>query len=190
MARTDPEALRLELTTIHDVGGVDPATRRTVSAKTVDVESASVALRDALGELHAADEAAWQRYAQDLESATLRFDAALVMAAATLRAEQAASKPDLEETLDTVSRSWRGQADEIRLQTHLGEMDARDAGLHAIDDLEAAGHRVAQVLTTLRTDAGESLGSLRHAAGDAIGGIAHALQGLRPARPDQPARER
>lgn len=182
MTETDTEALRMQLSRIDDVSGADDRTREQVSDRTEDVESASAALRRAIAELHDADDVAWKRYASDIHHATLRFDAAVAMAAANLRAERAASKPELEDALEAVATSWRARADEIRVQTHLGEMDARDAGLHAVEDLEEAGRHVAEVLSTLRTDAGASLAGLRTAAGRAIDGVSLALQDLRPHR--------
>lgn len=180
MGVTEPEALRTELTKVADISGADASTRIDVSAKTGDAETASAALRRAIAELHEADDGAWKRYAADLEHATLRFDAALGMAAATLRAERAASKPELEETLQAVAQAWRTRADEIRVQTHLGQLDAADAGLHALDDLERAGHQVATVLASLRDDVGTSLTSLRGAAGRAIDDVGLALSNIRP----------
>lgn len=49
--------------------------------------SASEVLHAALDELHRAEEAAWQRYAADLEEATHRLDAALADVAARLGVE-------------------------------------------------------------------------------------------------------
>lgn len=182
MTRTDPEALRLQLSRVDDISGADDETRLDVSGRAEDVEAASAALRRAITALHEADDEAWKRYASDIHHATLRFDAAISMAAASLRAERAASKPALDDALESVAQRVRARADEIRLQTHLGELEARDAGLHATEDLEAAGHRVATVIRTLRDDAGASLAGLRTAAGEAIDGVALALQDLRPRR--------
>lgn len=182
MARTEHDALRLQLSRVDDISGADAPTRQHVSTRTEAVEHASEALRHAVAELHQADDVAWQRYADHLERATLRFDAAIAMAAATLRAERAAAKPDLVDALEAVTRQWRARADEIRVQTHLGELDARDAGHHALADLEAAGHRLADVLATVRGEAGASLTGLRSAAGKAIDGVALALQDLTPRR--------
>ncbi|CAN5433150.1 hypothetical protein BH10ACT1_BH10ACT1_22770 [soil metagenome] len=180
MGAAESEALRIELTRVTDISGVDAPTKVDVSIKTEDAESASAALRRAIAVLHEADDAAWKRYATDLEHATLRFDAALGMAAANLRTERAASKPELEQALEAVARSWRTRADEIRVQTHLGELEARDAGLHTVEDLERAGHKVASVLEVLRSDAAASLGSLREAAGRAYDEVGLAVSDLRP----------
>jgi len=182
MAANESEALRMSLTRVDDVSGASEPIKTEVSGRTEDVETASVALRHAIKELHEADDAAWKRYATDLDHATLRFDAALAMAAASLRAERSASKPDLHNALDSVARTWRGRADQLRLQTHLGEMDARDATEHVTDDLEAAGHQVTMVMDTLKTDAGQTIETLRSAAGRAIDGLSLALQDLRPKR--------
>jgi hypothetical protein len=180
MGTTGPDELRQELTKVDDVSGADEGARAEVAQRTETVEQASAALRRALQELREADDAAWKRYATEVEHATLRFDAALGIAAATLRAERAASKPELADALDSVVRSWRARADELRLQAHLGEMEAHDAGLHAVDVLEAAGDQVASVLVTVRDDTGQSLDALRTAGGRAIDGLGRALQNLRP----------
>lgn len=180
MDHHDAESMRLLLARVDDVDGADGVTRERVSNRTEEAETASAALRGAITELHEADDAAWQRYAADIRHATLRFDAAVSMASATLRAEQAASKPALEDAMEAVATKWRARADELRVQTRLSEMDARDAGLHALDRLEGAGHQVSVVLATLRDDTDASLTGLREAAGKAIDGVAVALQNLDP----------
>ncbi len=183
MAVKDAEALRFDLTNVDDVSGADSKVRDEVARRTVVVETASVALRAAVRELHEAEDEAWKHYAGELEAATLRFDSALGTASARLRAERAASKPELEQALQSLADSWRARADEIRVQTHLGQLDARDAGLHAIDDLDQSAHRVGQVLTSLRSDAGQSLASLQGQTRHALDEIGHVLRDLRPAKP-------
>lgn len=161
MGTKETEATRTRLTRVDDVGGADPGVRAAVSRSTEDAETASSALRAAIRELHQADDEAWQHYATAVEAATLRFDAMLGMAAAKLRAERATSQHALEDVLEDVATSWRARADEIRVQTHLGEMDARDAGLHTLDDLERAEHGLRRALVLLRTGVGSSLASMR-----------------------------
>lgn len=182
MTAKDSETTRRRLTQVGDVGGADPAIRGEVSHRTEAVESATTALREAISELHQTDDEAWKRYAADLEDATLRLDAALGVASARLRSERAGSKEELQAALEEAAASWRARADEIRVQTHLGEMEARDAGLHALDDLERAGRRISAVTTSLRDDAGESLTALRGNARHALDELGQVLHDLRPSR--------
>ncbi len=149
------------LTQIGDVDGADPDVRAEIAGRAGAVESASEALRTALEELHQAEDEAWRRYAADLEEATLRLDATLAVASSRLRAEKADTHEELEDALEELATTWRSRADEIRVQTHLGDLDARDAGLHLLSDLDAAGHRITETLAALRDDANHSVGSIR-----------------------------
>ncbi len=170
---TGPEG---RLTQIGDVEGTDPGVRDEVAGRAVDVESASLALRAALDDLHQVEDEAWRRYAADLEEATLRLDAALSVASSRLRAEKADTPADLEDALEELATTWRSRADEIRVQTHLGELEARDAGLHVLDDLEAAGHRIADTIAAVRGDAEHSFTALRDRARHTIDEVGRAVQ--------------
>ena len=149
------------LTQIGDVDGADPVVRDEIAGRAGAVESASEALRAALEELHQAEDEAWRRYAADLEEATLRLDATLAVASSRLRAEKADTHEELEDALEELATTWRSRADEIRAKTHLGDLDARDAGLHVLGALDAAGHRIAETLPALRDDASHSVSSIR-----------------------------
>ena len=153
----------------------DPAVRDEVADRADAVTTASGALRDALDEVHRAEDEAWRRYAADLDAATRRLDAALSVASSRLRVDKAETHEELEDALEELATTWRTRADEIRVQTHLGELDARDAGLHALDDLEAAGHRIAEALTGLRDDAGDSLATARTRVQHTIDEVAKAV---------------
>ncbi len=178
MTTKDNEALRTRLTQVSDIDGLDATIRDEVSARTCTVESASVALRDAVRDLHQAEDQAWKRYADDVEHATLVLDSTLGVASARLRAERAATKNDLGRALETATETWKTRADEIRVQTHLGELDARDQGLHALDDLEVAGRRISAVLSTLRSDASASLKDLRTTTAHNLDELGRVLQSL------------
>ena len=180
MSTAKSEAERIRLTRVDEVSGADPGVRSEVSQTTDDVETASAALRSALGQLHHSQDDAWRQYASDLEAASLRFDTTLAVAAARLRAERAASRDDLGEALDEVATAWRTRADEIRVQTRLGEMDARDAGLHLVEGLDQATHRISAIVASLTHDTKASLDTLKASAGHAFDELGHALQELRP----------
>lgn len=173
---SDPDRSVGRLTQIADVEGADPAVRGAVADRAGAVESASGALRAALDELHQAEDEAWRRYAAELEEATLRLDAALSVASSRLRAEKADSHEELEGALEELATTWRSRADEIRVQTHLGDLDARDAGLHVLDDLDAAGHRITDTLAAVRSDAGHSFGALRERVQHTIDDVGRAVQ--------------
>lgn len=164
------------LTQIDDVSGADPALRDEVADRAGAVESASVALRAALDELHQVEDEAWKRYAGDLEEATRRLDAALSVASSRLRADKADTNEELEDALEELAVTWRSRADEIRVQTHLGALDARDAGLHVLDDLDAAGHRLTETLAAVRSDAGHSFSALRERVQHTIDEVGRAVQ--------------
>jgi hypothetical protein len=173
---SDPDRATGRLTQIVDVEGADPGVRDEVADRAGAVESASVALRAALDDLHQVEDDAWRRYAAELEEATLRLDAALSVASSRLRAEKADSPAELEDALEELATTWRSRADEIRVQTHLGALDARDAGLHVLDDLEAAGHRISETLTAVRSDAEHSFTSMRERVQHTIDDVGRAVQ--------------
>jgi hypothetical protein len=178
MSTTPSESGRAagRLTTIADLEGADPVVRDEVADRAGAVESASVALRAALDDLHQVEDEAWRRYASELEEATLRLDAALSVASSRLRAEKADTPEELEDALEELATTWRSRADEIRVQTHLGVLDARDAGLHVLDDLDAAGHRITETLTAVRSDAEHSFSSLRERVQHTIDDVGRAVQ--------------
>ena len=191
MTTKDNETLRARLTQVNDIDGADSGIRAGLSVLTDSMESASVALREAVGELHQAEDDAWRRYARDVEHATLGLDSALGMASARLRAERAATKKEIGHALQTAAQTWRARADEVRVQTHLGEMEARDQGLHALADLELAGHRITEVINSVRADTGESLTALRASAQhgiDELGRVLHDLGSRRTGSSPPPRR--
>jgi small-conductance mechanosensitive channel len=153
-------------------------------SRTVDgTQSANDALRQAIQELHKSEEKAWERYAADLEQATVRFDSALDVAATRLRAEKAETSRELEDALEQMSASLRARADQMRVQGHLAEMEARDVASRTLDELDGLGRRVTATLGSLRGDAGQSFESLKGAVhraldeiGGAIGDVRHALK--------------
>jgi len=116
------------------------------------LHTASDALRIAVGHLHAGEDDAWRRYAAEAGDVMARMEAELAVSAAKLRADRADSRASLGAALEAAARTWRARADEIRVQTRLGEMDARDGGLVALDDLDAAGYRLVGLIQALGHD--------------------------------------
>ena len=149
------------------------------------LHTASDALRVAVQHLHEGEDEAWRRYAAEADDAVARMEAELAMSAAKLRADRAESRDALRAALEEVARTWRARADEIRIQTRLGEMEARDAGLVALEDLDAAGHRVATLIHTLGRDAQELRSDVVDHARQVIDDVRGAVAGLvLVARPD------
>jgi len=171
-------AVDRDLTAVTDVSGADPAIRDRVSQSGADAETATAALREALAELHRSDDEAWRRYASDLEDATRRFDTTVGIAAARLRAERAASKEDLGVVLDDVMSTWRSRADEMRVRTHIGRMDASDLVSDTVADLDFASQRLGAVLAQLRAEVSGSLSSLRSEVTGALDEATRILWGL------------
>jgi hypothetical protein len=178
---TDLSRTTSDLRGVADVDGADPALRAEVTRSGADVEAATAALRDALQELHRADDEAWRRYAVDLEEATRRFDTTLGLAAARLRAERAVSKEDLGSVLDDVVQTWRTRADEMRVRAHVGEMDVRDKVGDTLGELDLATQRLGIVLARLQGGVGETLSAMRTEVAEALDDVTRILRGL-PAR--------
>jgi hypothetical protein len=167
-----------EATDVADVSGAAPAVRELVARSSAEAEAATATLREAVRELRRSDDEAWQRYAVDLEEATRRFDTTVGLATTRLRAERAASKEELGTILDDVLETWRTRADELRVRAHVGQMNVRDLTEETVAELDEAGRRLTTVVTRLRSDMGESLGTLRDEARTALDDVADILRGV------------
>ena len=162
--------------TDHDVSG-STATDGLAEAKAA-LQRAASALHEANRELHEHEDEAWLEYASEADAAVARMEAELEMSAAKLRAERAGSTAELRAALDEAATTWRSRADEIRVQTHLGEMDARDAGLVALDRLEAAGHRLATFTDTIGHTGHEITDVVRTGARTVLEDVRAAMSGI------------
>jgi hypothetical protein len=58
-------------------------------------------------------------------------------------------------------------------------MEARDAGLHLVEGLDQASHRITAIVGSLRHDTKASLDSLKASAAHAIDELGHALRDVR-----------
>lgn len=147
---------------------------------------ASDSLRAAVQRLHADEDDAWRRYAAEADDAIARMEAELAVSAAKLRAERAESRESLSAALEEAARTWRARAEGIRLQTRLGEMEARDAGLVALEDLDAAGYRLAKFIHVVAHDVDGFGTTMVEHARNVIDDVRAAVAGLvLVARPDR-----
>ena len=165
---TTQQAKKRPSTRVHKVSGAEDEVRGKVSRTAEAVHDASGDLRDAVSALHEARDEAWKRYAAEVQEATIRFDAAMDLAAARLRAERAESREELADDLRDLASTWRGWADELRVQAHLGGMEARQFGSGAVDRLTEVGNRLGDLAASLGHAAGDSLSELRERATMAV----------------------
>lgn len=94
---------------------------------------------------------------------------------------QAATSDDLKATMARARTSWSAMNDDLRLQAHLAELDARDrvdqAGSTLHQAVESIGQRAAHDLDAVRREAERALGGLRHALGGLRGGVGGDTEG-------------
>jgi hypothetical protein len=138
-----------------------------------DLRSAMARVRRALGEFDAAEHEAWTTYAVTVDRALVHLEAELNVSQAQLGVRQATTSDDLKATMDRARTSWSAMNDDLRLQAHLGELDARDKVDQATGVLhqavEAVGQRAAHDLEAVRREADKAVGALRHALGGLLG---------------------
>ena len=146
-----------------------------------DLRSAMARVREALGEFDAAQHAAWATYAVTVDRAIVHLEAELNVCQAQLGVRQATTTDDLKATVARARTSWTAMGDDLRVQAHLAELDARDkveaanAALHHA--VEAIGHRAGHDLDAVRHEADKALGALRHALGGLRGGTGGTTEG-------------
>jgi hypothetical protein len=158
--------------------GADTAAQQRVASAHAQVQHASAVLREAVAELHETEGAAWQRYGADADRAMALTETELSSAETELRIEQAKSRSQLSDALQQVANSWRARTDQLRLQSDLGEMDARDSGLRALDTLEQAGRSVLAMIEDLRRDSTAPVSTLRGLTRRAVADVRDAFEGV------------
>src|SRR4051812_13861352 len=143
-----------------------------------EVRTASTYLRAALDDLHTSEDVAWRSYADEVDRALVHLDVELQVAAARLRAERAESRDELSVALHEAAESWRSRRDDARVQARLLEMERRDAGRSAVEELHRARTEVERALSGLSHDLGATLQEARQATVSAIGRVAGAVRHL------------
>lgn len=137
-----------------------------------DLRSAMSRVPQALGEFDAAQHAAWASYASTVDRALVHLEAELNVCEAQLGVRQATTSDDLHATVARARTSWSAMGDDLRVQAHLAELDARD-------QVEAAGAALGHAVEAIGRRAGHDLDAVRHEAERALGALRHALGGLR-----------
>lgn len=172
-----PEAFGLNDLVNGMVGADADAKHRVVSAQ-AHMQDASAVLREAVAGLHESEDLAWRRYGAEADRAMALMETELASAETELRIEQAKSRPQLSVALQQVADAWRARTDEMRLQSGLGAMEARDSGLHALDDLERAGRSVLAMIEELRQDSSAPLATLQDLTRTLVDDVRGALRGV------------
>ncbi|HRW38905.1 MAG TPA: hypothetical protein P5254_14480 [Aquihabitans sp.] len=146
-----------------------------------DLRTAMARVRAALGTFDAAQHEAWASYAVTIDRALVHLEAELNVSQAQLGVLQAATSDDLKATMARARTSWSAMNDDLRLQAHLAELDARDrvdqAGSTLHQAVESIGQRAAHDLDAVRREAERALGGLRHALGGLRGGVGGDTEG-------------
>ena len=160
-ASTPGDARRTLSDLLNGVAGVESEAKQEIASARAQLRDATEALREAVAKLHPTEDDAWHRYGAEVDSALGQMDEDLSSAETQLRIEEAESRDQLSYALQQAAETWRARAEEVRLQISLGQMQARDAGLHALDDLDRAGHNLVTMIEELRRDTAASVSTLR-----------------------------
>lgn len=163
---------------LNGVGTAGSDTKRDVVFAHGQLQDATTALREAVARLDQSEDDAWRHYGAEIDKALAQMDDDLSAAEAQLRIEEAESRDQLSYALQQATDSWRARADEIRVQMSLGEMEARDAGLHALEDLDRAGHDLHKTIEELRRDTAASVSTVRDRTRSVVGEVRSALHGV------------
>jgi uncharacterized phage infection (PIP) family protein YhgE len=144
-----------------------------------ELRSATGAMRQALAAFDDADVAALQAYARNVRAALSQLEDELDVSGAELTAALADSREQLGESLQAARSSWSAINDEMKLQAHLAQMEARDLYRRADEDLHQAGAIISSSLEELGQTTADGLDSVRGQATKAIGQLRSAIYGLR-----------
>jgi Mg2+ and Co2+ transporter CorA len=144
-----------------------------------ELRKATAAMRRALAEFDDADGDAMAAYARNVRAALSQLEDELDVSGAELSAQLAESREQLGESLHAARSSWAAINDEMKLQAHLAQMEARDLYRRADEDLHQAGAIISTSLEELGQTTTESLDTVRSQANKAIGQLRSAIYGLR-----------
>lgn len=169
---------------LNGVTRPDSDVKHEVASAHSQAQDAAASLRDAVARMHETEDQAWRRYGAEVGNARAQMEAELAAAETQLRIEQADSHDQLSAALRRAADTWRARAGEVKLQIRLGQMEGRDAGLRAIDELDRAGNAVVAMTEELRQDTAASISTLRCRTRtvaddfrDALRGVALAFRG-------------
>lgn len=98
-----------------------------VSEITTRMRDEAEAVRAAFGRLRADQDAAWKRYASEVETTLTQMQKDLEDARTRLSAERAATRAEMRDEFDDVFDKVRARFDDLRVQLRLGEMETTDA---------------------------------------------------------------
>jgi gas vesicle protein len=166
------------------------ATKRGPAAKgpqrmPTDIAKADAGLRkaakqlgDAVAELRASEDKAWKDYSDDVHEALLHLNAQLEVATAQVKAAHSETREDLADALHQAAGARKGIVDQLRVQTRLGMMEARDRSQEAIDNVNAIGRRLESVIDAVRHDTKKAWDDLYRDTTDTISHLREAIQAV------------
>ncbi len=147
-----------------------------VAKATEDLRDAASVLRDAVSELHNDEDEAWERYRGEIDDALAHMDAQLDVSTAQIKAARAETREDLADALHQAAEAPRELLEQLRVQSHLGAMDARDRVQSLMDDVTGLGKHLETVVDSVLNDSKKTVKDLTNDANEAI---AHLRKGLR-----------
>ncbi len=139
-----------------------------VAKATEDLRGAATTLRDAVYELHTDEDEAWDRYRREIDDALAHMDAQLDVSTAQIKAARAETREDLADALHQAAEAPREILEQLRVQTHLGAMDARDRTQALLDDVTGLGAHVEAMVDTVLNDTKTTVKDLARDVNDVI----------------------
>lgn len=135
------------------------------------LRTAMAHVRASLGTFDEAEHDAWATYARTVDRALVHLEAELNVSEAELGVRQADNPDELRATLDRARESWLAIGDDLRLQAHLAQLDARDR-------IDEATSGLQRLIGDLSRRAAHDLDAARHEAGRVLGELLRAVPGL------------
>ena len=149
-----------------------------IASAEASLREAAKQLEDAVAELRSSEDKAWKVYSDDVHEALLHMNAQLEVATAQVKAAHSETREDLADALHQAARARKGIIGQLRVQTRLEVMEARDRSQEAIENVNQIGRRLESVIESVRDDTKNTWSRLYHDTTETISHLREALQAI------------
>lgn len=143
------------------------------------LRDAAATLRASLADYKSSRDDALKHYSEDVDAALSHMNVGIDVANAQLTAARAQTREDLATALHQADESRKALADQVKVQAHLGAMEARERSEEVAKGLSDVGHRLEAALQAVRDDTTKAWNDLWSDTTEAIGHLRRALYGGR-----------
>lgn len=139
------------------------------------LRQAASAFQKSLAEYKTSRDEALKRYSEEVDAALAHMNVGMEVATAQLKASRAETREELADALRQADESRKALTDQVKVQAHLGLMEARERSEGMTDRLGEIAHRIDAVLSSVRDDSTKAFKDLWSDTGEAIGNLRQAL---------------